>query len=292
MPVRGRGCDDEASLGGNARAVSTRRLLLSGRCPDSRRGNRLASQARGVRSARGQAARRRHAAQGAPAVHLVERAGSPPTHPRRGRGRAGPRPAVLEHHLLHQGGAGPGFRLVAPGCHLLGPVVARRHHRLGSAVAGHAASRAPCAWSPAATARSTPIARPGRSENLLSRGQEVMVDIDAGERRRHPAEAGRDLAASRAASCTARSRTAPSTGASALPSATFRPICTRPWPARATAPPWCAASIATVISTTSRRRDSDCRAGVGGAFRDAPSARRRSSMPARAAQRFENVVRT
>ncbi len=50
---------------------------------------------------------------------------------------ARPRPAVLELAVLRQAGRRRGLRQLAPGRHLLGPVVARRDDGLGRADAEH-----------------------------------------------------------------------------------------------------------------------------------------------------------
>lgn len=99
-------------------------------------------------------------------------------HPRRGRvaDRAG-HPA-LGVGLLREAPRRRRLRLVAPGRDLLGPVRRRRGDRLGRAVAEHARERLH-----ARAARLAPRPRPAHRDtfaagNLLSRGQEIAVEVD------------------------------------------------------------------------------------------------------------------
>ena len=75
------------------------------------------------------------------AVHLARRAGARRRGARCGRGRDRPRHPVLGEQLLHQGGARPELRLLAPGSHLLGPGAGGHRDRLDRALAEHARER-------------------------------------------------------------------------------------------------------------------------------------------------------
>ena len=96
-------------------------------------------------------------------------------------------------------------------------------------------------------------------DNLLTRGQEIAVEVPDGRRRRRGAEGRRDVAASRPAGRTGRAPTRPTTAASASPSATSRPMCASSRSAIRRC--WCAASTATAISTWSRGRRRSRRRG-------------------------------
>ena len=150
----------------------------------------------------------------------------------------------------------PGVRLVAPGLDLLGPRQARRRDRLGRA---HAEQQEPTArWAsfPARTPRDQiPHRDTFAKNNLLTRGQEVAVDVDASEGGDDRARAGRDVAAPRApgARLAAESVERP---AHRLRDPLHPDAAWRRSPAT-TARRWCAASTASTTSTSSRGRARD-----------------------------------
>ena len=91
------------------------------------------------------------------------------------------------------------------------------------------------------------------AHNLLSRGQEIQVEVDERRGQGPGRAARRDVAASRQADPRLRAPIRRTTAASASPSATCRPTCARPRAPR-TAPCWCAVSMSIIISSRRRRR--------------------------------------
>ena len=135
----------------------------------------------------------------APAVHLGRRTRAPPEDRRCGRGHFRPRPSVLDHEFLHQGGQKPRVRVVAPGRVLLGPRSRRRGDGVGRAVARQ--SRERMHEIPAGLAD----AGPSPARRHLPQGQPALArtgNRGRGRRARsgglHP-QARRDVAASRQA---------------------------------------------------------------------------------------------
>ena len=92
------------------------------------------------------------------------------------------------------------------------------------------------------------------SDNLLSRGQEIAVEVDKTKAVGIACRPAR-CRCTTSSWCTARSRTAATTGASASRSATSRPTCARPRCAIRRC--WCAAPTSTTTSTPSRGRSAD-----------------------------------
>ncbi len=216
----------QGAFDGGGRGLPGTRDPLSDQSASRRRGGR----SRGAVSGEPGADQGAGQPEAAPAVPLAQRAGPRPAHPRCGRGRARPRHPVLGLAVLRQGR--PAIRAyvsLAPGRHLLGPVVARRRHRLGGVdalarvesgcmrvVPGHA---------PRAGARTrTPSPRPTcsraarRSRSTSTSNDVVDVELAPGEMSLHHV-----LICS-----TAPSRTAPSIRGSASPSATSRRTSARP----------------------------------------------------------------
>ena len=88
-------------------------------------------------------------------------------------------------------------------------------------------------------------------DNLLSRGQEIAVEVDKSKAVGIPLRAGKCRCIT-SSWCTAPNPTAPTTGASAWRSATSPPTCARP--RCATRRCWCAAPTNIITSTTNRAR--------------------------------------
>ena len=223
---------------------------------------------------------RRSAPQAASALHVARRAGAPPAHPRRGRGRARPRHPVLEHATSSSRRrttrpSSPGTRTrptggstrrtsSPPGWRFTAEQPRATAH---AGHPGHATSSTRCRTATHSTDEQPALARPG--------------DRGRGRRARRcdsNLQPGRDVAAPRAARARLARRTRRTTGASASRSATSRPACARS-PAR-TARRWCAATTATVISSSSRGPRADMDPAMVRCTSRSPSATRRSSIAA------------
>ena len=104
-----------------------------------------------------------------------------PGDPRRRRGRPRPGPAVLELVLLHEGGAEPRLRLLAPGRDVLGTERAGRRSPRGSPSRRARPRTGICGSCRAATGARARTSTRFTPDNLLSRGQEIAVEVDERE---------------------------------------------------------------------------------------------------------------
>ena len=235
------------------------------------------------------AARSRHLPpQAAPALHLARRPRAPSGDPRRGRGRARPRHPVLDHAA-----SSPRRRATrrfvswhqdATYWGLSEPDV------VTAWVALHRARRrtAACAIVPGhATGDQLPHVDTFAPDNLLSRGQEIAVEVDERAAVDIVLRAGRDVAPPRAA----RARLA----AQPLRRSAHRlrdPLHADPRaPARrtsATAPRSCAASTPSATSSSSRGPRPICSRDCSRCTPRSATARRGSSTRARTARSSDN----
>ena len=209
-----------------SRELPKRGLRVAGACDVGCRCPRLSTRAGSARGARRQAAAGQLAPQDAPALHLGRRARAPPARSStRSRTSSAPtscagRPTSSSRRRTAPASC-PGTRTRPTGAWTRttssrpgwrSPSQPRERLHAGHARLAHRIDQ-------------LPHVDTFHKDNLLSRGQEIAVEVDESEGRRHRAARRRDVAASHQARARLGRPTAPTTGASGWRSATSRPTC-------------------------------------------------------------------